>query len=166
MDKKFFNIFFATIIFACAFFVPEASQAYKGRDVSCFSWNDCYNNDPACNGRTLICPDDRPGYNVYCKEKIPSERCAMSVGDGNGGVVRGCDYQYIEECGYYEVAAPTVDLLVNNSNGPVTISAGESATLSWNATSPSPTRYHLTCTASGAWSGEKKTSGSEVVKPN
>ena len=41
MDKKFFNIFFATIIFVCAFFVPEVSQAYKGRDVSCFSWNDC-----------------------------------------------------------------------------------------------------------------------------
>jgi len=98
MDKKFFNIFFATIIFVCAFFVPEVSQAYKGRDVSCFSWNDCYNNDPACNGRTLMCDDDRPGYRVYCKEKIPSERCAMGEGSGSsdpgvGGTVRGCDLQ-------------------------------------------------------------------------
>ena len=168
MDKKFFNIFFATIIFACAFFVPEISQAYLKGDIYCFSWNDCYHNDSACNRRTLICYDDEPGYNVYCKEKIPSERCAMGVGNGSdgGGTVVGCDYQYIEECGYYEVAAPTVDLLVNNSNGPVTISAGESATLSWNATSPSPTRYHLACEAFGAWSGKKDTSGSEVVKPS
>ena len=75
MDKKFLNIFFATIIFACAFFVPEISQAYLKGDIYCFSWNDCYHNDSACNGRQLFCPDDEPGFRVYCKEKRVIVKC-------------------------------------------------------------------------------------------
>lgn len=50
---------------------------------------------------------------------------------------------------------PTVSLSAN----PASITSGQSSTLSWtssNATS---------CTASGAWSGAKNTSGSEVVAP-
>jgi len=51
--------------------------------------------------------------------------------------------------------APTVDLKANNSDGPITVNYSSSVGLSWtsqNATS---------CTASGAWSGDKSTSGSE-----
>jgi hypothetical protein len=40
-----------------------------------------------------------------------------------------------------------------------TISPGESATISWNATNATA------CTASGAWSGQRATSGSETVAP-
>lgn len=40
-----------------------------------------------------------------------------------------------------------------------TIEPGSSATISWNATNSD------TCSASGAWSGERPTSGSEVVTP-
>ena len=162
MNKKHFFALSFAVLSLCVLVFPKTSQAFMVNRgyIYCFGWDDCYRNDPACNRRTLYCADDRPGYKVYCKDKDitnPSWRCGMS------DAVRGCDYQPIQECGYYEVAAPTVDLLVNNSNGPVTISAGESATLSW--TSNSPARSHPTCIASGAWSGEKKTSGSEVVSP-
>jgi len=150
MDKKFFNIFFATIIFACAFIVPEMSQA-KIRDVWCFGWQDCSTFN--CGSRSIHCE------NIYGKEAFcvsTAERCA---------VLDACSLGIVEYCDYRVIIAPKVDLLVNNSNGPVTISAGGSATLSWTATDPE-SLYPTTCEAFGAWSGKKDASGSEVVKPS
>lgn len=49
---------------------------------------------------------------------------------------------------------PTVNLLVNGSNGPITIPYNTSASLSWTSTNAT------SCTASGDWSGTKSTSGS------
>lgn len=51
--------------------------------------------------------------------------------------------------------APTVNLLVNGGNGPVTVATGTSATLSWTSTNATA------CTASGAWSGSKPVNSSE-----
>jgi hypothetical protein len=51
--------------------------------------------------------------------------------------------------------APTVSL----SAEPATLVSGESTTLSWSATDAD------TCEASGAWSGERPTSGAETVGP-
>lgn len=56
-------------------------------------------------------------------------------------------------------AAPTVNFTVNGGAGPVTITSGQSATLAWT------TSDATSCTASGAWSGGKATSGSEAVSP-
>jgi len=56
------------------------------------------------------------------------------------------------------ISPPTVDIQVNNNNGPVNIEHNSPATISWssqNATS---------CTASGAWTGPKSVSGSEVIE--
>lgn len=50
--------------------------------------------------------------------------------------------------------APTVDLKINGSDGPISITSGSSATLSWTTTN-TPT----TCTASNGWSGSKSVSG-------
>jgi hypothetical protein len=57
-------------------------------------------------------------------------------------------------------AAPnpvTVDLKVSGTNGPVTIPYNSSVSLSWTST------LATSCTASGAWSGTKLTSGSQVI---
>ncbi len=52
-------------------------------------------------------------------------------------------------------SAPTVDLKADNSDGPITIGYGEDTQLSWTSTDAD------SCTASGDWSGDKGTSGSE-----
>jgi uncharacterized repeat protein (TIGR01451 family) len=51
---------------------------------------------------------------------------------------------------------PSVDILANNSDGPITISYNSSALLTWNSTNAN------SCAGSGAWSGSKAISnGSE-----
>ena len=55
--------------------------------------------------------------------------------------------------------APVPVPVVNLSTTPSTIDQGQSATLSWNSTDAS------SCTASGAWIGDRATSGTEVVSP-
>ena len=51
----------------------------------------------------------------------------------------------------------SVDLKLNNSDGPVIVTAGQTATLSWTINGS------MTCTANGAWSGTKTSSGSQSV---
>jgi hypothetical protein len=50
---------------------------------------------------------------------------------------------------------PTVDIKAGGSNGPITVVFNQKATLSWTSTNTT------SCTASGAWSGSKSTSGSQ-----
>ena len=57
------------------------------------------------------------------------------------------------------VPAPTVDLQINGADAPVSLSSGETATLSWTSTNA------VSCTASGVWSGSKVVSGTETVGP-
>ena len=52
----------------------------------------------------------------------------------------------------------TVDLKANNSNGPITVNAKTSITLSWTSTNGA------SCQASGDWSGSKATQGSETIQ--
>jgi len=51
--------------------------------------------------------------------------------------------------------SPTVDIKANNSDGPITIAYNYAATLTWTSQNAN------SCTAAGAWSGTKLTSGSE-----
>ncbi|MCC6290766.1 fibronectin type III domain-containing protein [Candidatus Nomurabacteria bacterium] len=55
--------------------------------------------------------------------------------------------------------APTVDLMVNGGNGPLTVDTGASPTLTWTSTNAT------SCTASSAWSGSRELNGSESVGP-
>jgi uncharacterized protein (TIGR03118 family) len=57
----------------------------------------------------------------------------------------------------YTASAPSPAVML--SAQPSTITAGQSATLTWSTTDAG------TCTASGAWSGTQATSGSEAVTP-
>lgn len=57
---------------------------------------------------------------------------------------------------YRSTAAPTVDLRINNTNGPANLSAPGSHTLSWTTTNAA------SCTATGNWSGSKATNSSEA----
>lgn len=54
-------------------------------------------------------------------------------------------------------AAPTVDLKGDNRDGPVTVDYGTEMTLSWSVTDAT------SCVASGDWSGDKPTSGSQLT---
>lgn len=58
---------------------------------------------------------------------------------------------------YRTTPAPTVDLKVNNSNGPLNLNAPGSYTLSWSSTNAA------SCTASGSWSGSQSTAGSQAI---
>lgn len=58
---------------------------------------------------------------------------------------------------YRTTPAPTVDLRVNSSNGPINLSAPASYTLSWTSANAA------SCTASGSWSGAQATNGSQSV---
>ena len=58
---------------------------------------------------------------------------------------------------YRTTPAPTVDLKVNNSNGPLNFSAPGSYTLGWTSTNAA------SCTASSSWSGEQSTAGSLAI---
>ncbi len=56
---------------------------------------------------------------------------------------------------YRTTPAPTVDLKVNGSNGPLSLGAPGSYTLSWISTNAA------SCTASNSWSGSQLTNGSQ-----
>ena len=56
-------------------------------------------------------------------------------------------------------SSPTVDLKVNNQDGPITIDQGSSINLSWSSQNAD------TCQASGSWSGSKNIQGSETIGP-
>lgn len=51
-----------------------------------------------------------------------------------------------------------IDIQANNSDGPVTITAGDSVTLRWNF-GQRTSSHSYTCSASGAWSGSKSPNG-------
>jgi hypothetical protein len=68
-----------------------------------------------------------------------------------GGLLAGCGGSYGGGDG---TSAATVSISVN----PTTITLGQSATLTWSSNAGS-------CTASGAWTGAKPSSGSETVTP-
>ena len=67
----------------------------------------------------------------------------------------GQDKVFTTDCG--NNLSVTVDIKVNNSDGPVTLAYGSTANLRWTSQNAS---Y---CTASGDWSGSKSITGSEAT---
>ncbi len=65
----------------------------------------------------------------------------------------GQNRTFTTECG--NNTSPTVDIKVNNYDGPITITSNYAATLTWTSQNAN------SCTASGDWSGSKSISGSE-----
>ena len=77
--------------------------------------------------------------------------CAWSI-TASGGYV---DVRAVTTV-YRTTPAPTVDLKVNGSNGPLNVGVPGSYTLSWTSTNAA------SCTASGSWSGAQLTNGSQA----
>ncbi len=72
--------------------------------------------------------------------------------DESGNIFYGQDMSFTTKC---VTVLPTVDIKVNNSDGPVSVAYNSTATLSWTSTNAT------SCNAYGNWSGTKSTSGSE-----
>jgi hypothetical protein len=70
----------------------------------------------------------------------------------------GEDKVFTTPCPTVSYPSPTVDLKANGYDGSITVSYNSSVTLSWTSSNAS---Y---CVASGAWSGTKGTSGSEITE--
>lgn len=77
--------------------------------------------------------------------------CTWSI-TASGGYV---DFRAVTTV-YRTTPAPTVDLKVNSSNGPLNVGAPGSYTLSWTSTNAA------SCTASGSWSGVQATNSSQA----
>lgn len=101
----------------------------------------------------------RYGTGLFCATIYNLEPCTTyyyrAVARNSVGTSYGENKTFNTKC-----QPVSVDLKVNNSNGPITVNYQESVTLSWtsqNATS---------CQASGDWTGYKATSGSQSVQLN
>ena len=84
---------------------------------------------------------------------------SLSCSGSGGSTVRDVQITVEQSDGIVVTAShpPASAPLLSLSASPATIAAGESSTLSWGSTGASE------CTASGAWSGTKPTSGSEAL---
>lgn len=132
-----------------------------------FNVQAAYSGDPnvgtvtirAC-GQTIrtenlyIANQGTPGFNNLPSPawNVPTAGdCTWSI-SASGGYV---DFRAVTTV-YRTTPAPTVDLRVNGSNGPLNLGAPGSYTLSWTSTNAA------SCTASGSWSGSQQTNGSQV----
>ena len=114
----------------------------------------------AC-GKTVLTQDlyldgsSAPGFNNFPTPawNVPtSGDCTWSI-SATGGYV---DFRAVTTT-FRSTSAPTVDLKVNNSNGPLDLAEPASYTLSWTSTNAAE------CTASGDWSDAQKTAGSQAL---
>jgi hypothetical protein len=95
-----------------------------------------------------------PGFNNFPNPawNVPiSGDCTWSI-TATGGYV---DFRAVTTT-FRSSAAPTVDLKVNGSDGPLTISPPGNYTLSWSSSNAAA------CSASGAWSGSQVTNGTQA----
>jgi len=94
-----------------------------------------------------------PGFNNFPSPawNVPtSGDCTWSI-TASGGYV---DFRAVTTS-YRDSPPPTVDLQINNSQGPLSQTAPGGYTLSWTSTNAS------SCSASGNWSGAQSVSGSQ-----
>ncbi|TSC85724.1 MAG: exported protein of unknown function [Microgenomates group bacterium Gr01-1014_7] len=140
---------------------------YKYDGTSCSKTRVCGPNAPAAQSCPSSCHTDTQYVSngscgqTTCPANNPARQEPPACRTTGGTLRDGqCStYNYSANCtgvcsGNTCIIAPSVDLKVNNSNGPVTIDNSQSATLSWT-TSNNPT----SCSASGQWSGNKSISG-------
>ena len=95
-----------------------------------------------------------PGFNNYPSPawSVPTAgNCTWSI-SASGGYV---DVRAVTTT-YRATVAPTVDLRVNSSNGPLSLGAPAGYTLSWTSTNAAA------CSASGNWSGAQATNSSQA----
>lgn len=132
-------------------FVGEVTDT--GGDVSTTAWFE-YGQTTAYGQKSPETVLTSAG--VYCITVSSLSPCTTyhyrAVARNSAGTSYGEDKTFTTSCG-----GPSVDLKVNNSDGPITISYNTPVTLIWNS---SNANY---CTAFGGWSGTKPISGSETT---
>ena len=95
-----------------------------------------------------------PGFNNYPNPawSVPtSGDCTWSI-TASGGYV---DFRAVTTS-FRSAPAPTVDIKINNTQGPLSQSAPGGYTLTWTSTNAA------SCSASGSWSGAQSTSGTQT----
>ncbi len=101
------------------------------------------------SGSVYLYPNETTNFYLYAYG--PS-------GEGPQYILEGPIKVTVSEATPTPTPTPIVDIKADDKDGPISISSGSSVNLSWTSsnlgTNPS-------CTASGAWSGTKATSGSE-----
>jgi len=119
-------------------------------------WDECsYEGKHECSGTSgKTCGN----YDSdHCFEWSSFQTCdnkCFSCGDGTCDSQCGENYSNCsKDCDSPDLPSPTVDIKANNSDGPITISYNNSATVSWSSENADR------CCASGDWSGTKSTSG-------
>lgn len=140
---------------------------FNGAGISNFDWVSVgINAAPSCNTSPSCEPSCGGASANTCGTNNGTQTCTYTAYSGGGActqvsfnqacTINNCSSGYNCQSGscVIPVQVPTVDLKVNNSDGPVTIGDTDSVSLSWSTTN-SPT----SCTASGSWSGIKSTSG-------
>jgi len=92
---------------------------------------------------------------IYCITVSNLSPCTTyhyrAVAQNSAGTTFGENKTFTTTCG------PTIDLKVNGSDGPISVSYGNQVNLSWTSSNAN------SCQASGDWSGSKSVSGSETV---
>jgi hypothetical protein len=138
------------------------NSGYQDVDIECTPAGASAAGYCAMEGRTFYCVE---ANGTRTSIDIPSRvtpKCDYAPPPDGCGYIQGSNYDPITSCGLELVCTgaldgPTVDLKVNNSDGPLNnIPSGSSINLSWSSTGAT------SCTASGDWSGPKNPpSGSE-----
>ncbi len=118
-------------------------------------------------------PASDPVNNLVITDVVPAQLELMAV--SNGGLINGQTVTWtvptvpagsLPENLTIQTRAsdpslprlPTVDIKANNSDGPLTVTAGDSAVLSWLSINTTA------CTASDAWTGDQPLSGSVTIR--
>jgi hypothetical protein len=106
------------------------------------------------NESLYIANQGTPGFN-----NLPSPAWNVpTAGDCTWSITASGGYVDVRAVttSYRTSPAPTVDLRVNNSNGPLSLGTPANYTLSWTSTNAA------SCSASGNWSGAQSTNGSQA----
>lgn len=101
----------------------------------------------------------RYGTGLFCATIYSLESCTTynyrAVAKNNAGTSYGENKSFTTKC-----APVSVDIKVNSSQGPITVSYKDYITLSWTS------QNVVSCEVSGDWSGSRLTSGSERIQMN
>ena len=117
----------------------SATLSWSSSDADNCTASGAWNGSRATSGSELVSPTVTSTYTITCS--------------GAGGSAGDSITVTVNEA---PIPVPVVTLSAN----PATIDQGQSATLSWSSSDAD------NCTASGAWSGSRATSGSETVSPS
>ncbi len=99
------------------------------------------------------------GTGIFCRTITNLDPCTTynyrAVARNSAGTAYGENKSFTTKC-----LPVSVDLKVNGSNGPITVSYNNSVNLTWSSENA------LQCQASGDWSGTKSVSGSQTILMN